>query len=166
MIWVESQSTAICDEQGNPVGMRGVTMDISERKQKELAERFLFEAGTALSSSLDYETTLATVARLAVPHFADWCAVDMLGEDGLAHRLAVAHSDPDKMAWAEELHQKYPPDPNLPHGLYNVIRTGESEFYPEIPDELLVEGAVDEEHLRLDARNRFPVGDARSAKSA
>ena len=124
-------------------------MDISERKQKEIAERFLFEAGMTLSSSLDYETTLATVARLAVPHFADWCAVDMLGEDGLAHRLAVAHSDPEKVAWAEELHQKYPPDPNLPHGLYNVLRTGESEFYPEIPDELLVESAVDEEHLRL-----------------
>ena len=149
IIWVESQSTVICDEQGNPVGMRGVTMDISERKQKEIAERFLYEAGTALSSSLDYETTLSTVARLAVPHFADWCAVDMLGEDGLAHRLAVAHSDPDKLAWAEELHQKYPPDPNLPRGLYNVLRTGKSEFYPEIPDELLVESAVDEEHLRL-----------------
>ena len=149
LVWVESQSTVICDEQGNPVGMRGVTMDISERKQKEIAERFLFEAGTALSSSLDYETTLATVARLAVPHFADWCAVDMLGDDGLAHRLAVAHSDPEKVVWAEEIHQKYPPDPNLPHGLYNVLRTEESEFYPEIPDELLVESAVDDEHLRL-----------------
>ena len=149
VIWVESQSTVICDEQGNPVGMRGVTMDISARKQKEIAERFLFEAGTALSSSLDYETTLATVARLAVPHFADWCAVYMRGEDGLAHRLAVTHSDPDKVAWAEEVYQKYPPDPNLPRGLYNVIRSGESEFYPEIPDDLLVESAVDEEHLRL-----------------
>jgi PAS domain S-box-containing protein len=149
VLWVEAQTTVICDEQGNPVGMRGVTMDITGRKQKEQAERFLFEAGTALSSSLDYETTLATVAHLAVPHFADWCAVDMLGGDGLAHRLAVAHIDPEKIVWAEEIYQKYPPDPNLPHGLYNVIRTGESEFYPEISDELLVEGAVDEEHLRL-----------------
>lgn len=148
-IWVESHSTVICDEQGNPVGMRGVTMDISERKLKDFAERFLYEAGTVLSSSLDYQTTLAMVARLAVPYFADWCAVDMLGEDGLAHRLAVAHSDPDKVAWAEELYQKYPPDPNLPRGLYNVIRTGASEFYPEIPDELLVASAIDEDHLQL-----------------
>lgn len=149
VFWVEAQTTVICDENGSPVGMRGVTMDISERKQKEETERFLFEAGTALSSSLDYETTLKTVARLAVPHFADWCAVDMLGADGLAHRLAVAHIDPDKVAWAEEIYLKYPPDPNLPRGLYNVIRTGEPEFYPEIPDELLVESAVDEEHLRM-----------------
>ncbi|CAN5461408.1 hypothetical protein BH10ACI1_BH10ACI1_23190 [soil metagenome] len=148
-IWVESQSTVICDEQGNPVGMRGVTMDITERKQKEIAQKFLYEAGTALSSSLDYETTLATVARLAVPHFADWCAVDMLGDDGKVHRLAVAHIDPAKVKWAEEIYAKYPPDPSLASGLYNVIRTGKSEFYPEIPDELLVQSAIDEEHLHL-----------------
>jgi serine phosphatase RsbU (regulator of sigma subunit) len=30
-----------------------------------------------------------------------------------------------------------------------VVRTGEPELYPEIPDELLAESAVDEEHLRL-----------------
>lgn len=149
VIWVESHSTVILDEQGNPVGMRGVTMDITGRKQKEIAQKFLFEAGTALSSSLDYETTLATVAQLAVPHFADWCAVDMLGDDGKAERLAVAHIDPAKVKWAEEIYEKYPPDPALPRGLYNVLRTGESEFYPEIPDDLLVESAVDEEHLQL-----------------
>ena len=39
--------------------------------------------------------------------------------------------------------------PMRPRGARNVIRTGEPELYPEIPEELLVAGAVDEEHLRI-----------------
>jgi PAS domain S-box-containing protein len=155
VVWVEAQSVAICDESGRPIGMRGVTMDISERKQKEAKERFLAEAGTALASSLDYETTLSTVARLAVPHFADWCSVDIAETDGSVSRLAVAHIDPEKVAWAHDLHKRYPPDPTLPYGVYNVIRTGKSEFYPDIPDELLVESARDEEHLEAMRRIGF-----------
>jgi len=112
-------------------------------------DRFLAEASKSLSSSLDYETTLATVARLSVPHFADWCAVDMLDEGGELRRLAVAHVDPAKIEWAHEIHRRYPPDPEDPRGLYRVVRTGESEFYPEIDDEMLVAGARDEEHLRI-----------------
>jgi PAS domain S-box-containing protein len=149
IVWVEAQSVAICDDEGRPIGMRGVTMDISERKQKEANERFFAEASTALSSSLDYETTLSTLARLAVPYFADWCSVDIANEDGSVSRLAVAHVDPDKVTWAHALHQRFPPDPAEPLGLYNVLRTGQSEFYPDIPDELLVGSARDEEHLEV-----------------
>lgn len=148
-VWVESQSMVICDERGNPIGMRGVTMDITERKKKEDAERFLFEAGIALSSSLDYKKTLATVAELAVSHFADWCTVDMLDPDGILRRLAITHIKPEMVEWAEEIHSKYPPDPDAPFGIYNVVRTGESEFYPEIPDKILAERAQNEEHLRM-----------------
>ena len=149
IVWVESQSMVICDEQGNPIGMRGVTMDITERKKKEDAERFLFEAGIALSSSLEYEKTLATVAELAVSHFADWCTVDMPGADGLLHRLTVTHINPKMVEWAEEIHSKYPPAPETPVGIYNVLRTGESEFYPKISDEILIKSAQSEEHLKM-----------------
>ncbi len=70
-----------------------------EEVQQRLA--FLAEASATLSSSLDYEATLATVARLAVPTLADWCAVDLLGDDGSIERMAVAHVDPEKVRWAE-----------------------------------------------------------------
>jgi PAS domain S-box-containing protein len=149
VVWVEAQSVTIFDADGNRVGMRGVTMDITARKQKEFAEKFLAEASTTLASSLEYETTLAAVARLAVPHFADWCGVDMAGEDGTLNRLAVAHVDPEKVSWAREIHRRYPPSPSEPQGIYNVLRTGKSEFYPDIPDEMLVLGARDEEHLQI-----------------
>lgn len=37
VVWVESHLTAICDDDGKPVGLRGVTMDISDRRQAETA---------------------------------------------------------------------------------------------------------------------------------
>ncbi|MEO7109413.1 MAG: CHASE3 domain-containing protein [Polyangiaceae bacterium] len=53
-----------------------------ERRVSEARERtrsaFLATAGEALVSSLDYAATLATVAQVAVPDLADWCAVDLL----------------------------------------------------------------------------------------
>ena len=58
---------------------------------------FLAEMSSLLASSLDYETTLANVAQLIVPQFADWCAVDIVSEDGRFERLTVVHSDPAKV---------------------------------------------------------------------
>ena len=72
---------------------------------------FLAEASAVLASSLDYEVTLAAVARLAVPQMADWCVVDMARRDGALNRLAVAHADPEKVAWAHELDGNTRPTP-------------------------------------------------------
>ena len=108
---------------------------------------FLADASELLGSSLDYEATLAQLARLAVPEMATWCSVDMVGPDGSIQRLAVAHEDPDRVAWAESLGAEYPPDPDQPMGVPNVIRTMTAEFVPEITDELLVEAAQGDERL-------------------
>jgi len=109
--------------------------------QRRLTEdhRLVAEASELLSSSLDYETTLANVASLAVPRFADWCAIDMVEQDGSLRRLTVAHADPEKVRWAEELAEKYPPDPDAPYGVPNVIRSGRPELLSEIPEQLLVQ---------------------------
>ena len=137
------------DASGKAIGASALARDITDRKQRERAERFLAEASSVLASSLDYGTTLATVARLAVPHFADWCSIDMVNEDGTISRLAVAHVEPEKVAWAHELQERYPPDPTEPYGVYNVLRTGRSEFYPDVSDEMLIQGARDAEHLEV-----------------
>ena len=115
----------------------GTCTDIHEQKRTRDALRFLAEASEVLASSLDYEMTLASVARLAVPHLGDWCVVDVLGEGGEVRRLAVAHVDPSKVQLAEELQQRYPPRPDAPHGLPNVLRTGKSELYADVSDELI-----------------------------
>lgn len=109
---------------------------------------FLADASTELASSLEYQATLAKVARMAVPEFADWCAIDVL-LDGRLHRVAVEHVDPAKVELAQQLQDRYPSDPDAPSGAANVVRTGTSELIAEITDEMLVAAAVDEEHLRL-----------------
>jgi signal transduction histidine kinase/ActR/RegA family two-component response regulator len=110
---------------------------------------FLAEAGNLLASSLDYQTTLATVALLAVPTLADWCAVDLVEADGRLERVTVMHTDPAKVELARELARRYPPDPNRPHGVPEVIRTGRAELHPEVSDDLLRERVPDEELRRI-----------------
>ena len=123
--------------------------DMTEHRRAEEAQRFLGQASAVLSSSLDYHETLASVARLAVPTLADWCAVDILEEDGHSKRLAVEHPDPEKVRLAYELERRYPPDPNSPRGLDHALRTGESEMVTEITEELLEQAARDEEHRKI-----------------
>lgn len=123
--------------------------NITAIKKAEESAHYLARASETLSASLDYETTLAELAHIIVPELADWCAVDVIGDDGKVKQLAVAHVDPDKVRWAYELNKRYPPDSNAPTGVYNVLRTGKPEIYPEISDEMLVAGTVDDEHLRI-----------------
>jgi len=109
---------------------------------------FLAEASAELAVSLDYQSTLRNVARLIVPRLADWCAIQTV-EDGAYSTIAVAHTDPAKVAWAQRLQERYPVDPQASTGVPQVLRSGISELYPDVTDEMLVAGAIDEEHLRL-----------------
>jgi PAS domain S-box-containing protein len=122
-------------------------------EQAQLAEdrRLIAEASELLGSSLDYEATLAHVAQLVVPTFADWCSIDMVADDGSIQRLATAHADPAKVRFAEELMQVLPrPDPEAPQGVPKVIRTQQAELYPEITDEMVIEALSDQPEV-LDA---------------
>jgi PAS domain S-box-containing protein len=137
-------------------GAAAILRDISEqRRARDEAQesrrrlQFLADATAILGSSLDYETTVAQIARLAVPHMADWCAVDMLEPDGSMRQLALAHVNPVKIERVRELRRQYPPDPKVPHGAPEVLRTGQPELIEEISENLLRELARSEEHLRL-----------------
>jgi PAS domain S-box-containing protein len=156
------------DESGKLLGAVNVLVDISERKriEREKAEllarenaarleaekaskhlRFLADASRVLNASLDYETTLGNVARLAVPEIADWCAVDFLLEDGFLQRVALVHSDAVKLELARSLQQRYPSKPGAPYGIMRVFETARSELYPDISDAMLQEVAYDAEEL-------------------
>jgi PAS domain S-box-containing protein len=148
VLWVESQSTVVCDAAGYPLGMRGITIDITARKRAEDAQRFLAQASDVLAASLDYEETLDRVAQLAVPDLADWCAVHVLEEDGTIRRLAVVHVNPARATQALARPARYPLDPNAQHIVPQVIRSGRSEIYSQVPDELLDSAARDAEHLQ------------------
>lgn len=147
--WSVVKATPVFDDGGKVQFAINIFQDITERRRAEIAQKFLAEAGGVMTSSLDYETTLASVARMAVPELADWCAVDLLEGERTLRRLAVAHVNPEKVAWAYDLHHRYPPDMDAPRGIASVLRTGKSQLYPEITDEMLVRAALDDEHLRI-----------------
>ena len=126
----------------------------AEQAARAAAERqldrmtFLARAGRLMEAPLSVEERLQRLADLAVPDIADWCAVHLVRGDRV-DEVAVAHADPAKVAFVARLQERYPPDPNASGGAIEVSRTGRPAFFPEIPDALLVEAAVDEEHLRL-----------------
>jgi serine phosphatase RsbU (regulator of sigma subunit) len=131
---------------------------VAEKQTARLA--FLAEASIELASSLDLDVTIAKVTRLAVPAFADWCAIDVV-RDGRLHRLAVAHVDPEKVQLAIALQERWPPDASSSSGVWAVVRSGRPDLIREITDDMLVAGARDEEHLRvareLDLRSALVV---------
>jgi signal transduction histidine kinase/PAS domain-containing protein len=131
-------------------GLLIISRDVTRDHRRVTEQRLLAEATTLLAEArLDVDATLANLARAVVPEFADWCSVQLLTENGTLKQLAVAHADPDKVRWAEELNQRYPPDQDAPHGAPQVARTGRSELHTEIPDEMLVRVARDDEHLKI-----------------
>ncbi|HZU27552.1 MAG TPA: ATP-binding protein [Bryobacteraceae bacterium] len=110
---------------------------------------FIAEASKLLATTLDYEHTLRAVAALAIPCFADWCAVDIRGEDGQIRRLATVHADPARLAIAEEYHRRYPSGPDDPGGVSVVIRTNTPVMASEIPDDLLAATIHDPQQLAM-----------------
>jgi PAS domain S-box-containing protein len=125
-----------------------VSAELYEAQARMAEERRLVaEASQVLASSLDYETTLRNVAALTVPQFADWCSIDLVGEDGALTRIAVAHVDPEKVRWAEELRRRYARHDDVPSGPAHVVATGESQLVGDVTDEFLVDAARGDEEL-------------------
>ena len=117
--------------------------------REQQAATLLSDASRILASTLDYEKTLNAVAKLAVGRIADWCGVDLVDPAGVIRQVTVAHRDEDKVRWARDLNKRYPPDYDSPTGVGNVIRTGKSQIYPHISDEMLRTAARDADHLAI-----------------
>lgn len=148
LAWQRLKASPLIGEDARPVAAVTIIEDVTTEKIAELRERFLARASETLMSSIDYEETLRNVAWLAVPEIADWCAVDLCDPAGGFQRVAVAHPDPAKISLAERLQAYEPADPegSAPE---RVVRTGASELWSEITDEMIEQGARDEEHLSL-----------------
>ena len=147
--WHLVRTVAVRDDAGRLVRWFGTSTDIHDQKRAEASASYLAQASAALAGVVDYESTLQTVANLAVPHFADWSAVDIAADGNTLRRLAVAHRDPEKVQIAHELMQRYPPDPQDVHGPLTVLHAGTPEMISDITDELLVLSARDDTHLSL-----------------
>jgi signal transduction histidine kinase/CheY-like chemotaxis protein len=119
------------------------------RRAVKSAERAEFLADvSAQLTSLDYEQNLDAIANLIVPRFADWCVVDLL-EGGELRRLAMAHTDPSKIEFAQNVLRRYPPRRDRPGGPWQVVRTGEPILYEVVGENFLERAARNEEHLEM-----------------
>ena len=148
--WLIVRSTPIREPDGGRVLYAvNVFENITEVKRVERSESFMAEASRVLASSMDYGETLGRVAQLAVPQIADWCAVDLLTEQDTIERVAVHHSDPARLALAEELDRGYQPALDEPEGVPEVIRTGEARIFTDIQPDALAAYARDNEHYEL-----------------
>ncbi|MEA2243392.1 MAG: hypothetical protein QOD24_2948 [Solirubrobacteraceae bacterium] len=147
--WHVTKASGVYDRDGNVKLVVNVIEDITTVKRAELTQRLLARVGELLASSLDYERTLQQVAELAVPQLADWCAVSMPDGNGLVRIVAVAHADPEKVALARRIAERYPTQADAPTGPAWSIREGASQFTNDIPDEMLAAAAEDDEHLEL-----------------
>ena len=121
--------------------------DTAEDAQARFA--FLAESSRCLADSLDYETTLATVARLALPQFGTWCIVDVIEPDGTIRRLSVIHPDRRKQRLARRLHLRHPPMSTDLIGAPRVMRTGRTEIDVDVSDAELIRTSRDPEHLLI-----------------
>ncbi|HEX9106090.1 MAG TPA: ATP-binding protein [Longimicrobiales bacterium] len=147
--WIWARAVPVHDRDGTLTRIVGIAEDVTGRKETEEQQAYLAEAGRVLSSSLDYEETLRAVARLAVPHIADWCAVYVAEAGGEVRPIEVAHVNPPRVQLARQLAERYPDDPDADTGVHHVVRTGEAEFIPEITPEMIEAAARDAEHLRI-----------------
>lgn len=147
--WVHLKISRIDSLAGQASYFILIIEDISIRKQAELRTAFLAQAGMLLAASLDYETTLSSIARLAVPDMADWCTVDLVDAEGLLRRVKVTHSNPAKETLAHELQQRFPRDPQSQQGPYQVLRTGQAILVSLITPEMIDGIKLHPDYLRV-----------------
>jgi len=107
------------------------------REELQAVERraaFLSEASSILAaSSLSVESTIRTVARLAVSRLADWCAVYVTDTAGRVRHATIAHRDPRR----EAMLRQFDGTPAEPVTLESIIEGGAVRILDAIPPELV-----------------------------
>lgn len=121
--------------------------DRSEVRVKLRAKEmeFLVDTSRVLSSSLDYEATLKSVAHLTIPELGDWCAINVM-EDNRPRWVALAHLNPRIQAEGERyLHQYELVHDNLP----NAVLQGTPKIYNDNLEEFVAELTPDPAIARM-----------------
>lgn len=145
--WRVVRASAVRDRAGQLTMVVNVISDITAVKRAELAEGLLARAGEVLGASMDLPDTLQRVADLCVPDLADWCAVSIPGEHNDLVTVAVAHTEPEKVALARRIAERNRTSLSEPGGAAAVFRDRAPQLTDPITDEMLVGAALDHEHL-------------------
>ncbi|MBX6365359.1 MAG: GAF domain-containing protein [Gemmatimonadetes bacterium] len=139
----------------------GVHNDITERVAIQEAQRFLAAASKVLAGSLDADTLMESLARLATETLADFAVSYLVSADGAIRRSAAVHVDPEKEGLLRALDAASPPASSAVFGAAVVARTGEPQFLPALEPEALAaalpEAAHREAVLALEPRSAIVV---------
>jgi signal transduction histidine kinase len=95
--------------------------EAAEREERRSA--FLGAAGQELAASLDYQQTIAALARLIVPNLAEMCVIDITEQENALHRVAIAHRNPEDEARLAR--QKGTRRSEVPEALVRIMHDGE-----------------------------------------
>ena len=147
--WQLLKTAGLPDDDGNVVAAVTVIEDLTAVKTAEVHMRILSEAGRVLTSTLDLAQVLQNLVDLAVPEFADWCAVDLVDEGLVRDQAAIAHRDPARRALVARLTQFQGGDVDPRSTLGRVIRTGTAERVFEVSPERLAQAAHDPQDLAI-----------------
>ena len=165
--WLQGRGRAVLDDNGEVIGTMGCVADVTEQMQALLEREeftsaalraaenervsrerieFLGQINDALSTATSRAEVMHNVTRAAVPRLGDWCAIFVLPDpDAVVPDIDIAHSDPKMIAYARDLGKRFPYDPSAPTGIPAVIRSGRSEFFPEIDNEVIEQSGATEE---------------------
>lgn len=146
--WMEGRGRAVYDADGATM-LYGVGVDITEQKRAEQHLRFLADVGAILTDVRDLDATLDRLTHLAVSFLADWCMIDLIGDDGRIRRVAAAHVDPDRQSLLDELASRYPPTWDFPSPTVRVMRTGRPERRARLTPTILRAVTRDRAHRRM-----------------
>ena len=145
--WIEGIGDVIADHDGEAVGAFGLAIDVDER-HREVEERtrllelerhqrermeYLAKVNDVLAYSFDAAEIVQRVTESVVPELAEWCSI-VVAIDRRRDRpsITVAHRDPEKIKWAEQVQRDHPYDPDARFGAAHVIRTGRREVIPHV----------------------------------
>ena len=133
VVWVNITISLLRSSTGEPRSFITVIEDITHLKEAEIRQRFLAAGSEALLSSLEYQHTLAEVARLAVDEYADWCTIDATDEKGTTlEAVGVAHADPRKLEVVQRLRGVSVSDPGS--ALRLAMSSGNAEVLGSLAD--------------------------------
>ena len=130
----------------------------------------LADASHLLAQSLEARDVLRTLSALVLPELGSLMAVALtpesagmllqreLPENDALHMVHVAHADPAQQPALDRLLRAIPISTGDAAGVGAVVRTGEPEWLPEVPDELLAQFTTDE--VGLDDLRGLRVGRA------
>ncbi len=92
--WRLEKSTPIHGPSGEVLYVVTTVEDVTGVKQTEFAQRLLADTADAVASAADYVSALRALTTAVVPQLADWCSVNVPGEEGRIEQVAVSEEDP------------------------------------------------------------------------